>query len=250
MDTQHISSLQHPLVKRCVKLREDRAYRNEHGALIVSGAKLLFELARTTPLKTLFVQQDAQIVDTPAAHKQVFVTAEILKKITGLQNPEPFAAEVAIPPPSDLSSAPSLLILDGLSDPGNLGTLLRSAWALGWGGAFITSESVDPWNEKALRAAKGATFFMPWQRGSHQELFHLLAKTQRTLYIADAKGEDFQSVHFCPPLALVLGNEAHGVSSELKAQGQWIGIPMKIGAESLNVASAGAILLQQMRAPG
>lgn len=247
MDIQEISSLQHPLVKHCVKLREDRSYRQNHGSVIVSGTKLLGELAGRSALKVLFIQQSAEGLPAPAAQKQVVVTASILKKITGLQHPEPFAAEVTIPPQADLCCVRSLLILDGLADPGNLGTLLRSAWALGWKGVFITEQSVDPWNEKALRAAKGATFLVPWYRGSHEELIHVLEAIPRTLYIADAQGEDFQSMRFCSPLALALGNEARGVSSALKAQGKTIGIPMNRDAESLNVASAGAILLQQMR---
>jgi TrmH family RNA methyltransferase len=205
------------------------------------------EIASHQHLHTLFIEKGKVLSSIPAADQCIYVSIEVLKKITGVQHPEPLAAEVAMPPMSAISSSRYLLILDGLSDPGNLGTLFRSALCLGWEGIFVTENSVDPWNEKAIRAAKGATFIIPWSRGSHEELQTLLKK--RILFTADARGTDLSTLSFNAPLALVLGNEAHGVGLELKKLSTLIAIPMGKEIESLNVASAGAILLYQLKRP-
>ncbi len=173
------------------------------------------------------------------------VTPQVMKKISGLQQPEPIAAEVRMPKPQDLSSLQFLLVLDKISDPGNLGTLLRSARGLGWDGVFLTPGSTDPFNDKAIRAAKGATFTLPWRSGTYEELDALLMK--RKLYAADAKGADFSTLQFAPPLALALGSESHGLAEELKKNAEMISIPMHGKVESLNVGSAGAILMYQLR---
>ncbi len=243
MEGKEIFSLQHPLVKHCVKLREDHSYRNACKKVVISGKKLVSEVASYQPVHTLFIEKGKELPLTPAADHCIYVSREVLKKITGVQNPEPLAAEVAMPPMSDLSSCRYLLILDGLSDPGNLGTLFRSAYCLGWEGVFVTENSVDPWNEKAIRAAKGATFTLPWKRSSYEEL----KGQKRHLFTADAKGKDLSTLSFQPPLALVLGNEAHGAGSALKKLSTLVAIPMEKEIESLNVASAGAILLYQIK---
>lgn len=149
-----------------------------------------------------------------------------------------------MPEPQDISSARSLLILDGVSDPGNLGTLLRTALGLGWDAAFITSGSTDPYNEKAMRSAKGATFRLPWNRGTVEELMTYLSNY--TLLAADARGEDAANISIKGKVALALGNEAHGLCDALKNKAKMIAIPMIGPMESLNVATAGAILMHQL----
>jgi TrmH family RNA methyltransferase len=151
-----------------------------------------------------------------------------------------------MPTPKDLASTQRLLILDGVSDPGNLGTLLRSARALGWDGVCLTPRSADPFNEKAIRAAKGATFTVAWQKTSLEQLQALLQKKNMHLFAADAHGKDLSACRFSSPLALALGNEAHGLAAELKEKAELIAIPMHGRMESLNVASAGAIMMYEM----
>lgn len=302
MLTRELSSLQHPVIKHLVKLRENRDYRYQEGHVLLSGLKLLAELEALTPFRTLLIEKDFQ-PSFPINAQQVFVvTTSILKKVTGLLSPEPIAAEVAMPVDPDLSKINSLLILDGISDPGNLGTLLRTALGLGWEGAFVTSGSTDPYNEKALRAAKGATFKLPWKSGTWEELKSLLEKGKFSLLAADPKGaifinssldsgergkarskrgaphdeaidegsmaeeedrsgkaaagrrpdefmkvapkgDDVTTLTAIPPIALALGNEAHGLQKELLEKAKLVAIPMAGPMESLNVASAGAILM-------
>lgn len=245
MTFTEISSPQHPLVKHLVKLREDRHYRYKCQRVLLSGTKLIKELSTQFHFKTLFVQHGTEF--SANADQLFYTTPQILKKVTGLENPEPIAAEIEMPLPQDLSSSNFLLVLDGVSDPGNLGTLLRTAKALGWDGAFLTTGSTDPFNEKAIRAAKGATFTLPWRTGTWEELTAFLQSRGMTLLAADASGEDLAVCISTPPLALALGNEAHGLNALLKEAAKRIAIPMRGRMESLNVATAGAIFMYELK---
>ena len=270
MAVKEITSLQHPIVKHLVKLRTSSAYRKEQRSVLVVGNKGVRELAEMGLVKTLFSSDSipygpAQGRDAPpfgpalrdpfdqAQGRHCKVTPEIMKKISGVVSPESLAAECILPEGVDLSQKQLVLVLDGVSDPGNLGTLLRTALSFGWDGAFILPSSCDPYNEKALRAAKGATFRLPLQFGAVDDLKKM---HYRHVYIADAKAEAASSFEspstrlrtslgtaFQKPMLLVLGNEAHGVSPEIRAFGEPVAIPMKGDMESLNVAVAGGILL-------
>ncbi len=247
MIIQEITSLQNSLVKHLVKLRESKAYRKECSRLVLSGIKLIRELAPFYSFLTLIIEKNAPLPQGFRSDQIVYVTGAILKKITGLENPEPFAVEMALPSSSNICSVPFLLVLEGISDPGNLGTLLRTAQGLGWDGVFITEGSVDLFNEKALRAAKGATFTLPWQIGSLEELQSLLNKRGGTQLTADAQGKELTALACSLPLTLILGNEAHGPSSSFKSFSELVAIEMHGKTESLNVACAGAILMHQIK---
>jgi TrmH family RNA methyltransferase len=239
MIPRRITSLQHPLVKYLVKLRQDKDFREQEKAVLVSGTKLVSELS---PVKILIADREFPGID---AEEIVIALPEIIKKITGLQNPEGVAAVVPLPHFADLSRSKKLVVLDGLSDPGNVGTLLRTALALGWDGAFLTTGSSDPFNEKAVRAAKGATFRLPLCLGSWDELSLLLS--DRAVFVADAQGEPIKRGVQNKKIGLILGNEARGLSPQAKKTGNPVSIPMSPKMESLNVASAGAILMYALR---
>lgn len=233
--TKKITSNHHPLVKHWLELRTNRAYREEKGRVLVSGKKMVEELSVTT----LISLEPSEI---PAQEKYE-VTEAILKKITGLQTPDGFAAEVCLPPPQNLNQKSHLLILDQIADPGNLGTLLRSALAFGWEGVILTPGTVDLFNDKALRAAKGATFFLPYARMSVEEI----AQLKLHFYTADVEGESIEKASFQKPLALILSSEGHGPAFWAEKGGKKITIPMNEKVESLNVATSGAILLYRMK---
>lgn len=236
-----ITSLQHPVVKDLVKLRTSRAFRKERNAALISGRKLISELGS---VKTLLCTKEAKPLAVKA-EKKLLVTPQILKKITGVEEPEPYAAEISLPAPGDLSGKKFLLALDKISDPGNLGTLLRTALALGWEGVFLLDGCVDPFNDKALRAAKGATFHLPLLEGTAEELLELIEKNGLRVYLSGMRGKRVETQKIEPPLILVLGSESHGVTFSPK-EAITLTIPIQ-GVESLNVATAGAILMHQMR---
>ena len=245
MVSRTITSLQHPFVKYCVKLRTNKVFRAQEKKAILFGSKLIAELSRFTKLKTLL---ETDLHSTNAlADETYIISEEIIKKISGMPSPEPVAAIIDIPDDKDLSDANHIVILDRISDPGNLGTLLRSSLALGWDGVYLLDGCCDPFNDKALRAAKGATFRLPMQTGDMSLLEKMLGKKKHQLYVADICGTDFRQVSYKGPIALILGNESHGPKAELKNSASSISIPMHCDMESLNVATAGAILLQHIR---
>lgn len=242
---RQISSLQHPLVKHLVKLRENATYRQACGEVLIVGNKLVGELARTHPLHLLIVTGPSSL----QAEQTLCVTPPLMKKITGLIQPEPIAAVVALPPPGEWKDKRYLLALDRVADPGNLGTLLRAALALGWEAILYTHGTVDPFNDKALRAAKGATFHLPLYPASNHELVALGKEGRVHCYAADPLGAPLETIRFQPPLLLILGSEATGVDNPLRQSATAVGIPIASQMESLNVAVAGAILMYAIKHP-
>jgi TrmH family RNA methyltransferase len=166
-----------------------------------------------------------------------------LKKITGLNQPDGYAAELALPPLQKMEGKKFLLVLDEIADPGNLGTLLRTALALGWEGVIVTPGTVDLFNDKALRAGKGAQFHLPLARLNAEEI----AAMELNFYTADLEGKSLDHAKFKSPLALILSSEGHGSKDWSNQIAQKITIPMSRVVESLNVAASGAILLYAMR---
>jgi TrmH family RNA methyltransferase len=236
MVTKKITSLQHPLVKHWVDLRTLRTYREETQRVLICGKKMTSEL----PIDTLITLDPSTEIQ---AKETYLVTEPILKKITGLNQPDGFAAELSLPPPQNLKEKKILIILDQIADPGNLGTLLRTALALNWEGVILTPHTVDLFNDKSLRAAKGAHFYLPYQRMTPEEILQL----NLHFYTADLGGTSLEKARFQTPRALILSNEGQGVSNWSKQKAERITIPMNAHVESFNVASSGAILLYAMR---
>ncbi len=238
-----LTSVQHPLVKRFVKLRKDRKARLQFGSAVIEGKKLIVE--NSSLIKTLFVADPHQSFTIPKGAGVYQVTHEIIQKISGVKSPEGVIAEVKIPQ-LKLEAPKRLLVLENLNDPGNLGTLIRSALAFGWDGVFFLGDCCDPYNDKAIRASKGAVFRLPLIFGNIEYFASLIKDNKLKVWIADLKGEDAKRLVFENGIALVLGNEANGPTQEALALGRQVTIPMEGAIESLNVAIAGAILLYQM----
>ena len=241
MITREITSLQHPIVKHLMQLRSDRSYRQNYKQVLIAGSKLVSEIAKKYPAHTLIVEKNSP-QPSLKAQECLIVTPSILKKVTGLEAPEPYAALVQLPENQSLGKKKLILVLDGISDPGNLGTLIRTALAFGWEGIFLTPGTCDPFNDKAIRSAKGASFFVPLYQGTEQELVELIEKNHLRAYVADAKVESVENEKISSPLALILGNEAKGASDRLKKKYTLLSLPIS-HIDSLNVAIAGAILM-------
>jgi RNA methyltransferase, TrmH family len=237
MVAQVITSLQHPLVKKMVKLRESRQFRELEQTAVVTSLAVILELAPHCKIKTLISTRPYPI---DAEHKETGSEA-VLQKIVGHASPDLVAAEIYLPPPSDLKTSQFTVVLDGLGDPGNVGTVFRSALALGWDGIFVIKNTADPYNDKALRASKGAPFLIPWREGSWSD-FKSWAGSKRQIVVADMQGIPLKKMQFIKPVVLVMGHETQGPSQEAKALGTAVTIPMHT-MESLNVASAASIFL-------
>jgi len=242
-----ISSLNNPLLKQWVKIRQKKSEREKHRSVIVSGKKLIQELAEIIPPKRVFITQP--VFKLPRAVETFYVTDEMLKKITGLRTVEEMAAEFPLPSPSSLKGKQPILALDRIADPGNLGTLLRTAHALGWEGIFLLPNCVDPFNDKVVRASRGALFSLSWYMGQWDEISSLIQINKLTPYVADAKGLPLTSFKPKRSSLLLLSNEAKGISQRGKELGERVAIPMQGKTESLNVAVAGSILMYFLRPP-
>lgn len=149
-----------------------------------------------------------------------------------------------------LPATARLLVLDGIQDPGNVGTLLRTASALGCTATLVLPGTVDPWNAKVVRSAVGMQFTHPTLTCSEEELDKFLSAQGVSLWGAAAEGVALGASPVPQRLAVVMGNEGAGLKPSVRERcDRLVAIEMVPGAESLNVAVAAGILLHALRPP-
>jgi len=142
------------------------------------------------------------------------------------------------------SPVPRVLLLDGIQDPGNAGTLIRAAWAFGVSGVFALEGTVDLFNPKVVRASAGALAHVPVIRLLWNDAAHWLASKGIPVMVADPRGDDVRALDVPNSWALVVGNEGAGPRQVLLEEASArLAIPIRPGADSLNAGMAGAILL-------
>lgn len=236
-----ISSVYNPLIKHLVKIRENRKYRNQKKSVLICGKTLISEISKIQKPK-LLVTTSINSFSIPGA-KTIVTTQSILQKITGLETFEDVVGEFELPNEISLKKKQWILALDQVRDPGNLGTLIRSATAFGWDGIFFLPNTADPFNDKAIRASRGALFYTPFYHGTWEDLKEI-SKTQNIpVYVADIRGQSIDNICASDKVILILGHETQGPSSEALSLGKTLSIPMSGNMESLNVSVAGSILL-------
>lgn len=234
MLSKKISSLQHDIVKRARKLRENGSFRKENRATILSGAKILMDLAEAIPIKRLFHAEGTPPLPLPA-EEVIEVPVHVLEKITGHPSPDGHAAEVSLPEECTLQGD-RLLALDAVQDPSNLGAIFRSARAFGIDMVLLLPGCADPFHEKAVQAARGTQFQLPFA--------HCATLPDLPCFGAALNGTPLPSISLPKKYILALGNEGHGLSPSLEKKCTKISIPIQ-GVESLNVAVAAGILLYE-----
>ncbi len=244
-----LTSRQNPLCAHLRKLSAQSRYRRETGEYLADGRKLWDEAVKwQAPIKRLITTPETQ-VELPSGVEHTVVSPQLMEYLSPMESPQGFLFTLSIPP----AERPRLtgaryLALDGLQDPGNVGTIWRTADALGADGLFLLNHCADPYGPKTVRAAMGASFRLPAWEVTLEELRALLTEGGVPLYAA-ALTEDCLDVKKarlgrCPT---VVGNEGHGVSREvLAACDKTVIIPMRSRCESLNAATAAAILLWEM----
>ncbi len=246
MSQKIITSLTNPTIKKIVKLRTDKKYRQEENQVIVAGEKIIFELSKKFKFITLIISDKKSSYEKIKAENLIFVSDNIMKKITNNKSPEGIAAVIEIPKEQKLKNPKRILVLDKIADPGNLGTLIRSALAFSFDAIILLPNSADPYNEKALSAARSATFFIPIFFMSLDELEKMAKDLKASFLIADMDGENVNKIKFQEPCFLVLSNESHGISSWTKDYKK-VSIPISKDIESLNVAIAGSICMYEIK---
>lgn len=238
-----ITSLQHEIVKDTVRLRQNRDWRHEHRLVVLEGVKTVEEVCKFHRALRIFVVEPAIIPPGVEMEEMVLVSGPVMQKLSGVQSPEGIIAVVPMPLNADFKGKKRILALDGINDPGNIGTLLRTALALGWDGAYLLPGCADPFNDKALRASRGAPFRLPMIEGDWVHLKKLMEENNWKPYAADLDGIKPSEVSAKDALLLVLGSESHGLSKTAKDACEAVTIPMPGDMESLNVGVAGGLLM-------
>ncbi len=230
-------------------------FRKEHGAFIAEGEKLAEELLQSGfGIRQLFalpdwIQRNQNRLDTLKISAQEVSEAE-LGRISGLVTPNKVLAVVAIPqglPQADLGEHPLVLVLDRIQDPGNLGTMIRTADWFGIGQVFCSEGTADLYNPKVVQSTMGSICRVRVSYGMMGEVLGMLKAQRYTIYGAMTGGESVYDIPASFPAALLIGNESQGISHELHSLlDHQVGIPqVSSGAESLNAAVAAGILCSE-----
>jgi len=258
---RQITAFSNPLIKRVRNLR-DKRHRREEGLFLAEGLRILTEAreAGRLPEYLFFAGESgshplvqALIEATEAAGGEAIETnADILSKLSGKDNP---GTVIGVYPEFgvalgdlDRTSAAIWLVAERLRDPGNLGTILRTADAVGAGGLILVDECVDPFSVEAVRASMGALFTVPVARAPWAEFATWLRSgpSQLVGLSLDTK-VDYRAARYEPPTFLLTGNEAQGMPDHMAAACDLtVKIPMLGKADSLNAAVATAVMAYEV----
>lgn len=245
---EHITSRTNPLCTHLRKLAASASYRRGCGEFLCDSPKLLGEaLLWGADLHTVVCADPSGLPPLPEAVRRVQVPPDLMKSISPAQTPQGVLAVCGIPDRTlpEVLEGRRYVVLDGVQDPGNVGTILRTADAFRADGLFLVNACADLYNPKTVRASMGAVFRCPVWACALPELRELLTKSGLPLYGAalradtvDARQADFSRC------AVAIGSEGKGLSEEtLAACGLTVKIPMSDHCESLNAAAAAAVLL-------
>ncbi len=247
---ESITSRQNPLVAFVRKLAVNRSFRRQNGLFLCDGVKMLEEaLHWNAGIETILYTPDNRIPSLPGV-RLVQVTSQLMQYLSPMEAPQGVLFLCRIPtltPPTRLTGG-RYLVLDGLQDPGNVGTIWRTADAFGADALILTGSCADPYNPKTVRATMGAVFRLPVYELGHEDLAALCRTSDLPLY-ATALRQDTLTLGHAPlgRCAVVIGNEGRGVSDTmLAACEKTIKIPMEPSCESLNAATAAAVVLWEL----
>lgn len=240
-----ITSLDNDRIKNYIKLKE-RKYRKRTKTFIVEGLHLVLEAYKSGLLIELILEKDEVV---PLDVETVYVTNEIINKISTLETHVPVMGLCKMPL-SDELIGDKFLLLDKIQDPGNLGTIIRSAKAFNVDTIILGDDTVDVYNPKVLRSTQGMIFHMNIVEKNLKETIKTLKDREIPIYGTRVEyGEDISKLPSKDKekYALVMGNEGNGVSPDiLDLCDKFIYIDMNKYVESLNVAIATSILLYEL----
>ena len=240
-----ITSLDNERIKGYIKLKE-RKYRKKTNTFIVEGRHLVLEAYKAGKIIELILEKDEVLpLDLPT----VYVTNEIISRISSMDTPSTVMALCKMEEKEEIVGE-KLLLLDGIQDPGNLGTIIRSSLAFNVDTIVLSSECVDLYNPKVLRSTQGMIFGINIIRKELNEVITTLKEKEIPVYGTRVEyGEDVINLKEKDRnrFALVMGNEGQGVSREiLDMCDKYLYIDMNDKVESLNVAVATSILLYEL----
>ncbi len=257
---EYISSRENPKIKYACKLQQSAAFREKEQLFFAEGPKLCLELAKGCTNKVIYyteqaLQQWKQLEQLPG--QQYLVSEPVAEKLAGVPSPQGVFGLFATPCATleQLSPKGHYLCMEAVQDPGNVGTLIRSAAAFGFDGVICSTKCASPFGAKALRASMGAAVRIPVVMVADMPqaiaalrkngIFTAAAALYRSKPLSDAVGP------FENGVAIVIGNEGQGLTQQtIEACDIAVRIPISDQVESLNAAAAGAVLTWHFRKEG
>jgi TrmH family RNA methyltransferase len=244
---------------RVIKGLDSRKVRKKEGLFLIEGPRILEEaLAADLVLKAVYADQakteaNRALLDAASQKTQVFeVPSDEFLQLSDTVTPQGVLAVAQCPEHDlwDLTTEPFFLVLDGIQDPGNLGTLFRTAVASGCGGIVLLKNTADPYNPKVVRSTMGAMFKIPFAVDVlPDDLFRFVREKGAFLWAATLK--DAKPYYGLTPktgIGIVIGNEGAGISREIAQKcDEKVYIPIDDRAESLNAGIAAGVLLFHLR---
>lgn len=252
-----IASGSNEKIKTLKKLLKDAGERKKRGLYVVEGLRIAREIPQAL-LCEIYVSESAlakygDIIKKITAESYT-LTDSVYKSVTDTKTPQGILAVVRMQEYTmeDICKGgddkPFILILEKLQDPGNLGTIIRSAEASGVTGIILSRDCVDRYNPKVVRSTMGSLFRMPIYVSEHLETdIDILKSKNITVYGAHLKGKDMYEFDFCMPSAFLIGNEANGLSENIAATSdKLLFIPMKGNVNSLNAAVSASVICYEV----
>lgn len=246
--TERITSRKNPLLQHVKKLLSSRAYRFECGQYTGDGIKLLREAIRWgADLAVVLLTDESLSAEIPPNVRTVVIPPDVMSSVSGMESPQGALFICNMPRQVPFFAPERFLILDGLQDPGNVGTILRTADAFGIP-VVLSDGCADLYNPKVVRASMGAVFRTETQTASQTEILSACKSSGIPLYVtalssdaADIRKSDLRG-------AVVIGSEGSGVCAFYREAAElFVVIPMSERCESLNAATAAAIVLWEMQ---
>ena len=246
MTIERITSRKNPLLQQVKKLLSSRKDREEAGLYVADGTKLLQEAARFADLHTAILSDGVE-VELPPHVRVVRVPGDVMESVSPMRSPQGALFLCRLPEKTPFVPQKGMLLLDGIQDPGNLGTMLRTADALNVPLTLLEG-CADPYSHKVVRASMGAVFRTPVVQASWQEVKEGFASAGIPVAVTalSPRAQDLRNADVSA-MAVVIGSEGQGVRKEIldSADAELI-IPMNPHCESLNAAVAATIVMWQM----
>lgn len=247
---KEIQSTKNPLIKETKKLQQKK-FRQQTQTYLLEGFHLIQEakLANVI-LKEVFINQRGLNEWSEWIEENLIeyylVSDEVLKTLASQPTPQGMIAVAEMPQEDRIAYSGAWLLLDNVQDPGNVGTMIRTADAAGFSGVILGQGSADLYNPKTLRSTQGSLYHLSVRTGDLTEIISQFQQVGNLVLgtALDKEAKDYLSVEKMSDFALVMGNEGQGMSSELLTMTDLnLYIPIKGHAESLNVAIAAGILM-------
>ena len=238
----YITSINNEYIKEISKLNEKK-YRDKSNKYLIEGLHLVTEALKYDIIDTIIIREDFSY-ETNIKH--IIVSNEVMKKLS--DNPSIPKIMAVVNKKESAISGNKILLLDRLQDPGNLGTIIRSAVAFNFDTIILSNDTVDLYNSKVLRSTQGMLFNINILRQDLTSVINELKNNNYTIYGTKVdNGNDVKEINNTNKFALIIGNEGTGISDNiLKQCDKYLYIKMNNNCESLNAGVAASILMYEM----